>query len=322
MNNGILKFNMVGLPYNYKKLLKRPNFSGHVNYSAPEFIHERSDFRENSDTWSLGCCLYYLVTKMDPFEGRSVPETKKNILTLRLDRHNGLAQHDKIFHTLIYKCLERDPSRRITPAQLLQFQDDIEQQLFGVTLSRQHSELLVERARIVDSLGERVRQDRVEVDYSGQSLNLRNNAWFFSKMYTVAPLLDDTDFYSVIENGAQTANPDRIPSSQRRKDLPKALPKRLPAQFQMKNVQSKPTPTEPLSKRLALANANNNASANDSHGEFSHMMASSQPFNPSAQPFTMDAPPQQQDGTHFVTRMNYGGNQEMRAPRNQQAFHQ
>ena len=63
LHNGILKFNMIGLPYNYKKLLKRPNFSGHVNYSAPEFILESQDFKENSDTWSLGCCLYYLVTK-------------------------------------------------------------------------------------------------------------------------------------------------------------------------------------------------------------------------------------------------------------------
>lgn len=33
----------------------------------------------------------------------------------------------------------------------------------------------------------------------------------------------------------------------------------------------------------------------------------------------MEAP--QQDGGHFVNRMNYG-NQEMRAPRNQAAFHQ
>ena len=97
LHNGILKFNMIGLPYNYKKLLKRPNFSGHVNYSAPEFILESQDFKENSDTWSLGCCLYYLVTKQDPFEGRSVGETKKNILQLRLDRFNALGQHDKIF---------------------------------------------------------------------------------------------------------------------------------------------------------------------------------------------------------------------------------
>lgn len=90
MHNGLLKFNIVGLPYNFKKLLKRPNFSGHVNYSAPEFIYERTDFKENSDTWSLGCCLYYLVTKQDPFEGRSVQETKKNILCLRIDKNNAL----------------------------------------------------------------------------------------------------------------------------------------------------------------------------------------------------------------------------------------
>lgn len=117
--NGILKFNMIGLPYNFKKLLKKPNYSGHVNYSAPEFIYERNDFKENSDTWSLGCCLYYLVTKQDPFEGRSVTETKKFIISLKLDRFNLLGQHDKIFSMLIFKCLERDPSRRPTTQQIL-----------------------------------------------------------------------------------------------------------------------------------------------------------------------------------------------------------
>jgi hypothetical protein len=28
----------IGMPYNYKKLLKKDNFCGHVNYSAPELI--------------------------------------------------------------------------------------------------------------------------------------------------------------------------------------------------------------------------------------------------------------------------------------------
>jgi serine/threonine protein kinase len=63
IHNGLLKFNTIGLPYNFKKLLKNPNYSGHVSYSAPELINENSDFSYNSDTWSLGCCLYYLVTK-------------------------------------------------------------------------------------------------------------------------------------------------------------------------------------------------------------------------------------------------------------------
>jgi serine/threonine protein kinase len=87
---------LIGLPYNFKKLLKCTNYSGHVNYSAPEIITESAlnstastvenddyvgegNFTEKAETWSLGCCLYYLVTKMDPFEGTSVKETKQNI---------------------------------------------------------------------------------------------------------------------------------------------------------------------------------------------------------------------------------------------------
>lgn len=76
MHNGLLKFNPVGLPYNFKKLMKNPHYSGHVSYSAPELINETHSFAANSDTWSLGCCLYYLATKCDPFQARSIEETK------------------------------------------------------------------------------------------------------------------------------------------------------------------------------------------------------------------------------------------------------
>jgi serine/threonine protein kinase len=68
MFNSILKFNSIGLPYNFKKLIKNSSYSGHVSYSAPEIINEDQNFQCNSDTWSLGCCLYYLVTKQDPFQ--------------------------------------------------------------------------------------------------------------------------------------------------------------------------------------------------------------------------------------------------------------
>jgi serine/threonine protein kinase len=40
MHNGILKFNIFGLPYNLKKLIKNENATGHLNYSAPELIFE------------------------------------------------------------------------------------------------------------------------------------------------------------------------------------------------------------------------------------------------------------------------------------------
>ncbi len=75
-SKGLMKFNMIGMPYNYKKLLKKDNFCGHVNYSAPELILEKVNFTPKVDIWSLGCCLYYLCTKKDPFEGRSPHEIK------------------------------------------------------------------------------------------------------------------------------------------------------------------------------------------------------------------------------------------------------
>ena len=66
----MVKFNSIGMPFNFKKLLKRDNFSGHVNYSAPELIMEKQYFTQKVDVWSLGCCIFYLITKKDPFEGK------------------------------------------------------------------------------------------------------------------------------------------------------------------------------------------------------------------------------------------------------------
>ena len=59
------------MPFNFKKLLKRENFSGHVNYSAPELILEKMYFSTKVDVWSLGCCIYYMIVKKDPFDGKT-----------------------------------------------------------------------------------------------------------------------------------------------------------------------------------------------------------------------------------------------------------
>lgn len=58
-----IKLNVIGLPYNFKKLIKRDNFTGHINYSAPELIYEQKVFSSKVDIWSLGCCFFYLLTK-------------------------------------------------------------------------------------------------------------------------------------------------------------------------------------------------------------------------------------------------------------------
>ena len=61
--NGAIKFNTIGLPYNFKKLLKRDDFSGHINYSAPELIMEKVEFTNKVDIWALGCSIYFIIHK-------------------------------------------------------------------------------------------------------------------------------------------------------------------------------------------------------------------------------------------------------------------
>ena len=40
--NGKPVFNLIGLPYNFKKLLKGENFAGHLTFSAPELLAKPS----------------------------------------------------------------------------------------------------------------------------------------------------------------------------------------------------------------------------------------------------------------------------------------
>lgn len=198
-SNGLVKFNLIGLPYNFKKLLKCTNYSGHVNYSAPEIISEsemagslnstadddyvgEGNFTEKSETWSLGCCLYYLVTKMDPFEGASVKETKQNIQKLKLNRPSEPL--DPVVNSIVMKCFERDPAKRVDVKGLIRFQDSIEVVNYGDTISLLDFERVYAESLAKSEVQNRVEYDVKNVDYSNKSLDLRNNPWFFSKSYS------------------------------------------------------------------------------------------------------------------------------------------
>ena len=70
--NNIVKLNLIGMPYNYKKLLKNDTFCGHLNYSPPEMLKGKNeDITEKVDIWALGCCLYFLSAKKDPFDAQN-----------------------------------------------------------------------------------------------------------------------------------------------------------------------------------------------------------------------------------------------------------
>jgi serine/threonine protein kinase len=81
-----VKLNLVGMPYNFKKLFKSETFCGHLNYSAPETLADDVDqLTEKVDIWALGCCLYFLAVKRDPFEAATPDEIKRNIRNLQID---------------------------------------------------------------------------------------------------------------------------------------------------------------------------------------------------------------------------------------------
>jgi serine/threonine protein kinase len=195
-NNGLAKFNLVGLPYNFKKLLKCMNFSGHVNYTSPEIISEEQNFSNTDDfnndetsiftakaeTWSLGCCLFNLATKKDPFEGQTAIETKSNILNMKFNYPK--VPIDPVVNNLIMKCLEPNPAKRLDVKGIIKYLDSLEMINYGDFISQINFEKILEQHKAVDEVVQRAEFDEHHVDYTGMNLNLRNNPWFFSKKYS------------------------------------------------------------------------------------------------------------------------------------------
>jgi len=114
--NGKPVFNLIGLPYNFKKLLKGENFAGHLTFSAPELLAKPSQYDSGSnkvsqavDIWSLGCCLYYFVVKKDPFEGSTPAQTKINIQNMTIgDQKINIPILDKLLTScLVFDSLQR-----------------------------------------------------------------------------------------------------------------------------------------------------------------------------------------------------------------------
>lgn len=116
MRTGV-KFNLVGFPYNFKKLLKRDDFSGHINYSAPELILEKPFLTNKVDVWALGCTLFNMLHKKDPFDGRDPHEIKQNIIGFKLQETKRPNQNSEVIFvckSLLQACLNYEAMLRPT----------------------------------------------------------------------------------------------------------------------------------------------------------------------------------------------------------------
>ncbi|KZT65556.1 kinase-like protein [Daedalea quercina L-15889] len=103
------------------RLTKRKSFVGTPCYMAPEVINGKA-YDASADIWSFGITALALTQGRAP---RSLVSTKTALLqTVRdaapqLDRHDGVHTYSRALQEVVARCLEKDPSKRPTAAELL-----------------------------------------------------------------------------------------------------------------------------------------------------------------------------------------------------------
>lgn len=119
--NGDIKAADFGLSQFYRPGRPFKSLVGSAYFVAPEVL--KREYGVPADIWSLGVCLYILLSGLTPFWG----ETEEEIFGMVLHHDIDFESHPwpKISRPgkdIVRRMLQRDPSKRPTASQLLQHQ--------------------------------------------------------------------------------------------------------------------------------------------------------------------------------------------------------
>ncbi|CAK92885.1 unnamed protein product (macronuclear) [Paramecium tetraurelia] len=106
--DGIIKLGDFSISKNLDASLNLAQL-GTPYYLSPE-ICESKPSNTKSDIWGLGCLLYELCSKQKPFQGESLPEVFKNIITSETPKlPEGFPT---VYQDIINQCLQKNPQER------------------------------------------------------------------------------------------------------------------------------------------------------------------------------------------------------------------
>lgn len=94
------------------------HYAGSPLYMSPE-IFSLQPHTEACDVWSLGVCLYYMVTDIFPFFAETYNELEERVLFDQVVFPANMGLSDNL-RDLICRMLTKDPKQRITLAEVMQ----------------------------------------------------------------------------------------------------------------------------------------------------------------------------------------------------------
>ena len=85
---------------------------GSPRYMSPEQMRSAKDADFRSDIWSIGVCLYELLTGRVPFEAATVADTCAMVLKDAVPLPSTFVALPADLEAVVLRCLEKDPARR------------------------------------------------------------------------------------------------------------------------------------------------------------------------------------------------------------------